>query len=352
MKVKTRLLKDMLSKLNGLKPSTLREITQYYEISFHKDSLEIKGTDGTNYVFVTTTDYKGTESGSVIVKSDQLTKLIGKTSKEEVTLTVKDNYLEVKGNGTYKVEIVADEVYPTIKVDRHNEYKLNTNNLLDGIKLGRLAKSPTSSDGVLFNFLIKNGLLFASDAIKVYKTEIDGENLDDIKLLIPPQLSTLLSCLSDEQVTVYTDKDNTLVELVTDNITVVGPLAENAEGYPIMTDLFEQEFTHTVSICGNQVIAAVDRLHLFLSAYDDGVMNFVFTETELSICTSNKSIESIPYVTPCEGVEFVCSLSCKHLKDAITCANSEIIEMGIGNNELISITTPRTSILLAVSEEE
>lgn len=352
MKVNTKLLKDMLSKLNGVKPSSLLEITQYYEIIFDKDSLEIRATDGTNYVSVTTSEYKGTESGSVIVKSDQLTKLIGKTSKEDVTLTMKDTYLEVRGNGTYKVEIVADEVYPTIEVERCNEYTLNTNNLLNGIKYGRLAKSPTSSDGVLYNFLVRNGMLFTSDMIKVYNTTVDEDNINNINLLLPPQLATLLSCLGDEKVTIYTDKDSKVIELVTNNITIAGPLADDVDDYPDLTELFNEEFTHTATISANAVLAAIDRLHLFLSSYDEGIMNFVFTETELSICTSNKSIESIPYHKPCPGAEFVCALSCKHLKDVLTCANSDVIDISFGNVEVILVESPQTSIILAMSDKE
>ena len=92
MKVNTSVLKNMLNMVSGCKPSKVLEITNYYELDFSIEGLSLRATDGINFITVDSTIHCD-EDMTVIVKADQFSKLINKTTKDMVSLKLTDNYL-------------------------------------------------------------------------------------------------------------------------------------------------------------------------------------------------------------------------------------------------------------------
>ena len=83
MKVNTQILKNMLSKVGNIKANNLLEITQYYELDFNDNTLTINATDGVNFMSVSH-ETKTESNMKIIVKVDQFTKLINRTTKDTV----------------------------------------------------------------------------------------------------------------------------------------------------------------------------------------------------------------------------------------------------------------------------
>ena len=231
MKVNTQILKDMLSKVNNCKPSNILEITNYYQLQTIENGIALSATDGVNYITVKH-EAQCDQDIDVIVKGDQFSKLIMKTTKDTVDLKVTENYLQVKGNGTYKVEIVSDEIYPAPEFEGDKVYKVSYDTLSKAITGGKNAKSNVPTDGVLFSYLIRDNVVITADAIKVYSRDIKGKGLEDLEILIPPTLANLLLVLDVEQVQLVVNEDVTTLQAIGDNVVITGALAEGADEYP------------------------------------------------------------------------------------------------------------------------
>ena len=54
MKVKTELMKDLLSNARRVKPNNYLEISNFYELDFSDKGLKLTATDGANYLEVLT----------------------------------------------------------------------------------------------------------------------------------------------------------------------------------------------------------------------------------------------------------------------------------------------------------
>ncbi len=352
MKVNTSILKDMLRAVNGCKPSKLLEITNYYELDFSVEGLSLRATDGINFI---TINYptECEDKMTAIVKADQFSKLINKTTKDTVTLNLTDSYLEVKGNGTYKVEIVSDEVYPTLDIDADKEFMITYTTLSNAIIDGAKAKSTSPNDGALYSYLLRDNQIITADAIKVYSTELDGEYLDDVELLIPPTLATLLQSIDVENIIFKVNKDCTLLRAIGQNVIITGALQEGAAEYPNVTPLLNSKYPYTCEIDVKQVLQALDRLNLFIGLYDKGIIDVVFSDTNMTIATSSKSVEMIEYTKPIDLSEpFVISVNSGYMKDLFSAVDEPSVTVEFGTEETIKLCTKDSIMLLATADEE
>ena len=352
MKLDTSVLKNMLSAASRCKPSKLLEITNYYELDFSVEGISLRATDGVNFITINH-PMKCDEQMSVIVKADQFSKLINKTTKDTVGLKLMDKYLEVKGNGTYKVEIVSDEVYPTLDIDADKEFMITYTTLSNAIIDGAKAKSTSPNEGALYSYLLRDNQIITADAIKVYSTELDGEYLDDVELLIPPTLATLLQSIDVENIVFKVNKDCTLLRAIGQNVIITGALQEGAAEYPNIVPLLAGKYPHICELNVKEVLQALDRLNLFVSLYDRGIIDLVFTDVNMTISTSSKSLETIEYTKGIDLPEpFIISVDGGYLKDLFSAVDEPSVKIEFGVDETIKLCTKNSTMLLAVADEE
>ena len=352
MKVNTSILKNMLSATSRCKPSKLLEITNYYELDFSVEGISLRATDGVKFITINHPT-KCDDQMSVIVKADQFSKLINKTTKDTVGLKLMDNYLEVKGNGTYKVEIVSDEVYPTLDIDADKEFMITYTTLSNAIIDGAKAKSTSPNDGALYSYLLRDNQIITADAIKVYSTELDGEYLDDVELLIPPTLATLLQSIDVENINFMINKDCTLLRAIGQNVIITGALQEGAAEYPNVMPLLVGKYPHTCELNVKEVLQALDRLNLFVSLYDRGIIDLVFTDANMTISTSSKSLETIEYTKGIDLPEpFIISVDGGYLKDLFSAVDEPSVKIEFGADETIKLCTKNSTMLLAAADDE
>ena len=352
MKIDTSILKNMLSAASRCKPSKLLEITNYYELDFSVEGISLRATDGVNFITINHPT-KCDEEMTVIVKADQFSKLINKTTKDTVTLKLMDNYLEIKGNGTYKVEIVSDEVYPTLDIDVDKEFMITYTTLSNTILDGAKAKSTSPNDGVLYSYLLRDSQIITADAIKVYSTELEGEYLDDVELLIPPTLATLLQSIDVEKVIFMVNKDCTLLRAVGQNVIITGALQEGAAEYPNVMPLLNSKYPYTCEVNVKEVLQAVDRLNLFVGLYDKGIIDLVFSDVNMTIATSSKSVEAVEYTKGIDLPEpFMISVNGGYLRDLFSAVDEPTVTIEFGTDETIKLCTKDSIMLLATADEE
>ena len=352
MKVNTQILKNMLSKVGNIKANNLLEITQYYELDFNDNTLTINATDGVNFMSVSH-ETKTESNMKIIVKVDQFTKLINRTTKDTVELTVKDNYLEVKGNGTYKVEIVVDEVYPTLFISEDEEFIVDTKSLSEAIKGGKNAKGAVPTEGILYSYLVRDSHVLTANGIKVYGREIEGDDIKDLEILIPPVLAGLIHTVDLDKATLITDKDKMYMKIIGQDVTVTGALADGVEDYPALDSILNMNYEYNVELDVKELLNALDRLNLFTTQYDKGILDMIFSSDSITLATSSKSIESIPYLTMIDlDTPLEMNINGNHLRDLLQSCEDESVMIGFGDEDSIKLSTSQATMALALASED
>ena len=114
LELNTADFKEMMSKvIKGASNSNDYEITRLMAISLDDGELTLTTTDYENYLYVRRDKVVG-DNFYAVVSVDKFSKLISKTTSEKITLELKQSdkgkldYLEIHGNGVYKMELPYD----------------------------------------------------------------------------------------------------------------------------------------------------------------------------------------------------------------------------------------------------
>lgn len=353
MRINTNKLRNMLGHITKVKANPLLEISNYIQLVCDKDgSMRINATDGDNHITVFE-DGEYDESIDFIVKTDQFVSLINKTTTENVTLTAKENYLEVKGNGTYKVELVQGEIYPDHKIETNGALKIDdcvAYNLKHGLNVGKNVKSQTVADGCLFGYLFRSNYIITADAIKVNASDFDCQGLE---VLIPPSLANLVQALSSEKVNIIHDIDNNSIMFEGKNIVISGTLMEGVEEYPeSILPMIEETQPSLCVVDTQEFLKALNRIGLFIDIYDMNTLQIAFVGDLITLQTVGGSVESITTKDSPRHEDIVYEVNIKYLQDLVSSVDSPTIDIEYGNPDLIKIVSDKDQMLLSTLDNE
>ena len=313
IKLETRILKRVITKARKVKPNSRLEISYFYKLDFNDEGLKLTATDGANYLEVKTDKVIVEKPAIVIVKADQLYKLVNNISAKEISLTATDEYLEVRevgAGGVYKVDILTDEEYPTISMNSDTILEVNTETLKHAFKCTKRCKSTCIYEEVLVYYLMKNEKVVTSDSIKRAFADLPGFT-DEV--LISPNMANMISTLDSKITRVEIDKDNQKIKFIGDNVVIIGALMEGAnkyeyhmsgacdfidyedyEYYDEITSALEKNYPYSCTIDKDVMIGAFNRIKPFIALHDNEI-DLTFKSDELVISTKNGSYEKIGY---------------------------------------------------------
>ena len=348
---KTQSLMDAVSQLNRLAPSKLLEITRYWHIEGYAGQVTFTGYDGSNWLRFT---LEADGDIDVMVKADQFGKLIEKTTVEKVTLSPKSEYLEVKANGTYKVDIVTgDESYPSFDdklpedLDEDSAKLLKTSLFYQVYNINDSAVSKSNADGIYTGYLLDDDKAVTSDIIRVCLNPIESIGT---RLLIPSPLMKLLASLTEDKLYLW-NLDDEYIYVSTSTVEIYGRLMEGIEDYQDMSVMDEQEFEGSVKLATATIQAILERLTLFMSPFDKGTIRLDFGPKQLAIITTSGSKEAVKYAEVTSTADFSCALNSILLRDILATVNEEYFTLEFGNDLSIRITANGVTYYLATQEE-
>ena len=293
MKIKTELLQNMVSKaiqgasMNKMIPLTtlIGILVEPSYMTPNESILTLITTDGSNQLRLSQ-KIERTEQFYTIVNAETFSKLVGKTTKEFIELENNENYLEVTGNGTYKLEIAINEEgemvkFPDIYTDKTTElYPIDVELLQEAINIAKASVAKTMEVPCLTGYYIGNGKIISTDRQLVCNLE---KELVKEPLLISSEMAELLLLLEDKKANVL-HKDNNLV-FYTDTITISGKELEGKEMYPVQAidNLTKLEYSNNIIVNRQELLNVLDRMSLFISDYDKNGVHLAFTKEALLI---------------------------------------------------------------------
>ena len=282
--ISTETLKSLATKASrGASGNSLLPITELIEIRLERGKFSLTTTDGTNFLSVSRDDIDGDDLVAV-VRADMFCKLVSKFTCAIVNFNLTDSYLEVIGNGKYKLDLVLDENGEMVKYPRPDETcflnktplttgKISLSVLEEVLQYARPALAEKIEMQPYTEYYFGNGI-FATNGNVICK--VDTIPWAGYKLLIGARLLDLFESVSDEEIEYAFDEKEIL--FTSANARVYGKLPQGIDVYKIreVDNLTTQEFDSSCVISRSALLQALDRISLFVEKGDMGAVTLEF----------------------------------------------------------------------------
>lgn len=361
MKIRTELLQKMVTKIiSGAGNNKMIPITSLIGIEVTKDIdepnksiLTLITTDGSNQLRINETINEEIEEFYTIVNADIFAKLICKTTKEYIGLENKENYLEVIGNGTYKLEIAINEdnemvKFPDIKDIRGEELTINLNLLQDAIKVAKASVAKTMEVPCLTGYYIGADIVTTNRQLAC-KLEDCGIKYAD-PILISSEMAELLLLIEGDEVLDLVRSNNDLI-FYNANYTIAGKELEGKELYPIqpITNLTKQEYKNLIQINKQDLLNVLDRMSLFVTDYDKGGVYLTIDANGLAIQSQkSNATEYIDLGKTEDRATFNCLIDIEMLKSQVETISTDLVTIQYGQEKSIKIADGKCTHIISL----
>ena len=358
MKVKTEQLKEMVGRaVQGASNNKLIPITQLMGITVRDKQLTITTTDATNYLYIAG-ELSKKDDFTVTVPVEQFSKLIGKMTSKEVELVIKDNLLEVTGNGTYTIELPLDEEGNIIQYpDPMNEYldgdfeynghisKEDIDVILDSCKpsLATTLEYPS-----IINYYAGD-MVCATDSMNCASLDV---GIFDTNTLISSQLMDLIGVIATDKVDYFMNGEVMLFESSVGRVFT--QQIQETDEYPIdvLKKLIQQDFKSVCKVNKNDFIALLERIALFVSKYDDRAVRLYFEKDGIRVSNkARKSNELIEYIDSKKFKAYDCEINIDMLLTQLKAYNNDIVELHYNNDACIKFVNEDLVQIVSLMEE-
>jgi len=353
--IKTQKLQEMVSKaVKGASNNKMIPITGLMAITLKNNVLTLMTTDATNTLKVLENGIDGDEFYAV-VQADIFSKLISKTTTETITLTLKENSLQVKSNGTYSIELPLDEEgnlikFPEYKFDDTVEKNtINLSTIKTILNANKAALAQTMEIPVLTGYYFGDTVL-STDSYKVCSTDI---KVFPNRVLLPADLVELLAIMDEEKITVH--QSGSKILFTTKNVIIYGTELDGIDDYPVeaIQAYLQTEFNSVCKLPKTALLNVLDRLALFVSTYDKNGIYLTFTDDSL-IISSKKSngIEVIKYQANENFQPFTCCIDIELFRSQIAAQEGEVVELWYGHDKAIKMVSEKITQIVALLEDD
>lgn len=359
LQIKTEKLKEMVSRaIKGASNNKLIPITSLMALELKDNTLTIKTTDATNYLYIIENKVEG-DDFYVVVPVDKFAKLIARLTCETVTLTLaeKMNVLQVKGNGNYTIELPMDEDGGVIKYpDPLEDVKLEgegTEINLSTIQTVLNSVKPslaTTLENPCYTGYYVGDRVVSTDTYKVANMDV---KLVDEPMLVSPETMNLLAVMTNEKIGMDVI-DNVLVFSSPDCI-VYSTKMEGLEEFAItaIKSLVDSEFESVCKLSKSGLLQVLDRLSLFVGTYDKNAITLTFTKEGLQISSkSSNGVETINYIESKKFKNFICHIDIEFFVSQIKAQVSDAVTLYYGNNNAIKMVDGNMTHIVALLQED
>lgn len=360
--INTKTLQSMVNKvIRGASNNKLLPITSYIDIDYKSGILSLTTTDMTNYITVKETieDTTNNEDFTVVISADKFSKIVAKTTTENITLELTENSLVFKGNGTYNIDIPLNEEGNPIKFPMYtfnsvgDTSTIKTSDIRNIINYNKGCLTTDMSMPSLTNYYCDEDAVITADTANICINEISIVNEP---LLISASLMNLLGLFNNEDVTYSRNADKLLFS--TSNMVVYGIAGEDIESYPseAIKGYLDANFGANCEINKTAFLNVIDRMSLFLDDFDQCKLLLNFTKEGITISNEkNTAIETVPYIGEVNIEEpYSCVVNSVQIKGQITSLTSDVVEIHFAHDEDVCIKFVEESVtkITALIEEE
>lgn len=358
MKVATSRMKEAVNKaIKGAGFNNLIPITSMIGIKLSNGKLRLLTTDMTNTLCIIIDKVAGDDM-DITVDADKFGKLIAKTTSEDIDLSVKDDVLFVKANGTYKIPLISDEEglvsFPNINIQRDikkADCTTKLSSIMQAYNINKSALAKTLENPALTGYYCGD-MVISTDANVI--TFNNFKMLDcDNPVLISAQQMQLLTLNTSEDIDVYMSDNN--IQFVTEDVVVDGALMEGIEDFPAddVKAYLDEAFTSSCKVSKDLLLATLDRLALFIEPYDKNGAYFTFGRKGINIHSKkDASAETINYIESKDFKSFICCVDIPMFKEQLQANPDDTVKIWYGNENALKIESGKVTQVIALLEDE
>lgn len=355
MKVVTSRMKEAVNKaIKGAGFNNLIPITSMIGIKLSDGKLRLLTTDMTNTLCIIIDKVAGDDM-DITVDADKFGKLIAKTTSEDIDLSVKDDVLFVKANGTYKIPLISDEeglvTFPALSETKGKTTNVKLTSIMQAYNINKSALAKTLENPALTGYYCGD-MVISTDANVITFNDFKMFEQDE-PLLISPQLMQLLTLNKQEDIKLIADK--TLLTFIADDMVVQGAVMEGIEDFPAddVKAYLDEAFTSSCKVPKDLLLATLDRLALFIEPYDKNGAYFTFGRKGINIHSKkDASTEVINYVESKDFEPFVCCVDIPMLKEQLQANPDDTVKICYGNENALKIESGKVTQVIALLEDE
>lgn len=356
MKIKRELLTELVNTVyKGVGNNKIIPITQMMGVIVLGSELSLASTDSTNY-FKGKMNLENSDNVefNVCVNADLFTKLINKFTTEFVEITLNESAMKVVGDGDYELELLLDEegkvfAFPLKEFESEfDEVKTLEVKQVEDIKTQcEKALAITMENPSLVNYYLGDNVI-ATDSLVM---AVYANKLFDSDRLLTPKAMNLLVLMKDKITIGF--KTNKLYAKDS-TFELVGDINSTIDDYPVeaIKGLLESvQFDSKAKFKVSELNSVLDRLSLFVTQYDDGVINLKFDDNYIYASTlKSKGVERIKLDTTEPIKSYMCGVDIEMVKNQLASFTEEHIEISFGNASFIQLKSGNVSKLIALTE--
>lgn len=344
----------------GAGNNKLIPITQMIGIKLSDNKLTLASTDSFNYLYMTTKVEDTQESINVCVNADLFSKLVSKFTSEFVVLELKENYLLVKGNGEYKLDLLLDDEgkayqFPVKSCPEDaSKQELDLEKFVSMKNYGEKSLAQTMEEPDLIAYFINDKYAITTDRNIMTVINKDYTN---IPLTLRSKFVELLVLMKAKiNLSTWTNKTTNELNLyVTDGeINLYSKVNGNVSDYPyeaIKNLVDNSVFDLSGKINVKNLLAILDRINLFVTPYDSNVIEININEGKLYISSIKYTgVEVINLENPSANIAWKGRIDVEMLRNQLTSFNKEQIDIYFG--QCIKLTEDNVVKLIALVEEQ
>ncbi len=355
MKITTSRMKEAVTKaIKGAGFNNLIPITSMIGIKLAGGKLRLLTTDMTNTLCIIINKVSG-EDMDITVDADKFGKLIAKTTSEDIDLSVKEDVLFVKANGTYKIPLISDEdgliSFPDVNVCLIPNAKTKLSSVMQAYNINKSALAKTLENPALTGYYCGD-MVISTDANVI---TFNGFKMFDYEnpILISAQQMQLLTLNTKEDIDVSIGK--TGIQFVTEDVVIDGAFMEGIEDFPAneVNAYLDEVFTSSCKVPKDLLLSVLDRLALFIEPYDKNGAYFTFGRKGINIHSKkDASTETINYVESKDFKPFVCCVDIPMLKEQLQANPDDTVKICYGNENALKIESGKVTQVIALLEDE
>ena len=357
--VPTVVLRDLVARAaKGSTNVDLIPMSSFMNVKVQDGKMYVNTTDNVNYL--TTFAEVQADNFEMTVSSKIFSQAVSKLTSENTTFTIEGNKCTVEANGKYNISVERDAdgsdiKFPSVEVTPvGNTYHLKPEEIRSILTLSKSCKAEKNEAAAqtVMNYYMDNNVVLTTNYYKACSNPIV---LTENPILISSFVMDLVNTVVDESgVDIYQDEDYIVFESTKGKL--IGKKVADVSEYPAndLSNLINNDLASSVKMNRTLFIQAVDRMCLFVDAYEQNRLYLTFTTDGLSLYSSKTdSSELVRYIsidTPIEK-EVKFSVDGFFLKNELTACDKEDITVRFSDEVGLQIKCGEATLMLGLLNE-
>lgn len=355
--VQTSLLQQLVAKaVKGASNNKMIPITSLMAIEYKNGLLTLTTTDATNTLKVF---QKVPEQPDlyVVVPADIFSKLVARTTTENITLELKQDSLEMCGNGKYNLNLPLDEGGNLIRFPEdlttfnNNEVAIKSTDIKKLLTTNKAALAQTLEIPCITGYYCGNGEVITTDTFKVCHSEV---KLFSQPVLLPPELVELLALADEEVIKAYRGSNGKIL-FTTPTMSVCGVELEDIGEYPIkpIRGFLDAGFPSVCTLNRTALLDVLNRLSLFVAPYDNNALSMTFNNDGVMISSKKSNgTETIKYETSKDFKPYTCWIDIQLFASQVAAQTTDTVELWYGHDIAIKMVSEGVTQIVVLIEDD